>query len=299
MKENVKKYIIDEGNKLGFPVIKFTKEEPLTNEISYLKHWIELKYDDDMAYMQRNLDKIESVKLLFETAKTIIVFAYPYPQNVAFSSNLKIGKYAIGKDYHKVMKEKLNTIAENLFNEFSIRSMYFVDSSPILEKQWAVRSGLGWQGKNSLVINDILGSYFNIGIMVVDAEIEADNEVKNQCGNCNLCIKSCPTGAIVLEKVVDCRKCITRFTNEKSPNWTDNVKTAMKETGYIFGCDICQDVCPFNRKFKKNNPINYDLLEKMEYINEDIFNEMFAESPLKRTGYKRILEHIKIVSPTL
>ncbi|MCL2040143.1 MAG: tRNA epoxyqueuosine(34) reductase QueG [Bacteroidetes bacterium] len=295
MKKDIKEYIIKEGNKLGFPIVKFAKEEPLTNETRHLNHWLSLKYDANMTYMQRNLDKMESIKLLFKNAKTIILFAYPHIKNIVFNSKLKVGKYAIVSDYHKVIREKLNTISESILNKFNVNSMCFVDSSSILEKQWAVRSGVGWQGKNSLIINEILGSYFNIGVMIVDVEIEADNKIKNQCGDCNLCIKSCPTGAIVLDKVIDCRRCITRFTNEKTDNIPEIIKIAMKKTGYIFGCDICQDVCTFNRKFRKNKAINYDILNKIEYMSENDFNKTFAESPIIRTGYKRILEHIKIV----
>ena len=241
---NLKKNIIEKGNLLGFPVIRFAKEQTLNTEIEHLNNWLALGYNAGMNYMERNIDKRKSVKLLLENTKTIIVFAYPFPANIDFKGKLRIAKHTTQPDYHTVIKAKLNIISEYLLNDFGINNKYFVDTAPVLEKQWAVKSGLGWQGKNSMIINPVLGSYFNIGIMLVDIELEADIELKEQCGKCKKCIIACPTNAIVLDKVIDCRKCIVKFAREDINNLSVEEKNAIKETGYIWGCDICQDVCP-------------------------------------------------------
>ena len=292
----IKKSIIEKGNSLGFPVIKFAKEELLTKEIEHLNTWLSLEYNAGMDYLQRNIDKRESIKLLFDNIKTIIVFAYPYPANVGFKGKLKISKDSVVPDYHKTIKEKLYTISEFLFNEFKINSKCFVDTAPILEKQWAVRSGLGWQGKNSIIINPILGSYFNIGVMLIDVELEPDTQLENRCGTCQQCIDACPTSAIVSDKVIDCRQCIVKYTVSRSEEFPCFIKDAIKKAGYIYGCDICQDVCPHNKKRQTEEKIIYDIINKIEYMDENEFNNIFQHYKFIGKGYQRILEHIKIAN---
>ena len=289
----IKKNIIEKANSLEFSVVKFAKEQLLTKEIEHLNNWLALEYNAGMDYLQRNIDKRESPKLLLENTKTIIVFAHSYPANVQFEGKLKIAKDATGTDYHIVVKEKLNVISEYLFNNYKINSKYFADTAPILEKQWAIKSGLGWQGKNSLIINPTLGSYFNIGIMLIDVELEPDLEISERCGNCKKCIDACPTNAIVSDKIIDCRKCIVRYISAKSDYLPDDIKIAIGKTGYIWGCDICQDVCPHNKKRQQEKPLFYTMLNKIENMTEDEFNYIFQNSSFVRKGYQRMLEQIK------
>jgi len=292
---NLKKNIIEKAILLGFPVIKFAKEQTLNDEIKHLNNWLALGYNARMNYMEQNIDKKKSVKLLLKNTKTIIVFAYPFPANVDFKGKLKIAKHSTQPDYHVVIKEKLSIISKYLFNDFGINNKYFVDTAPILEKQWAVKSGLGWQGKNSMIINPVLGSYFNIGIMLVDIELETDIELDERCGKCKRCIIACPTSAIVSDKIIDCRKCIVKFAREDINNLSFEEKKTIKETGYIWGCDICQDVCPYNKKRQAEDPIVFSLLNEIENMNEEEFNNIFQHSPLFRKGYQRILEDIALI----
>ena len=291
----LKKIIIEKGISLGFPIVKFAKEQLLTEEINYLNKWLELGYNAGMDYLERNIEKRESPKLLLENTKTIIVFAHPYPANVKFNSKLKIAKDAIGIDYHINIKNKLKTISEFLFDKYKINSKYFVDTAPILEKQWALKSGLGWQGKHSIMINPILGSYFNIGIMLIDIELESDSKIINKCGTCRKCIDACPTNAIVSDKVIDCRNCIVRYNSARSDNLPSFIKNAIEKTGYIWGCDICQNICPHNKKRQLEEPIIFNKLNEIKYMSESEFNQIFQYHSFIGKGYKRIIELIKII----
>ena len=286
------KNIVEKGNSLGFPVIKFVKAHPMSNEIKYFRNWLALKYNAGMDFLERNIEKREFIELLLTGTKTIIVFAYPYPGNVEFVGKLglKIGKYAVVLDYHTAIKERLHIIGNYIFNEYRINSRSFVDTAPILEKQWAIKSGLGWQGKNSLIINPLLGSYFNIGIMLVDIELESeiDLKIKSQCGTCNKCIVACPTQAIVADKVIDCKKCIVKFAKNDINNLSAAELNVIKTTKYIWGCDICQDVCPYNKKRQKEGTVVYNLLNGIENMTEEKFNCTFQYSPIMRIGYKKI-----------
>jgi epoxyqueuosine reductase len=239
--------------------------------------------------------------LLFENLKTIIVVAYNYPANVQFNQKFLIAKYATQPDYHIFVKDKLKELSEYITNNFqnnsqNINTKCVVGSSIVMEKQWALIAGLGWQGKNGLIVNENFGSFFYIGIIFLDVDIEADSSVENKCGDCNLCIESCPTNAITQPQVVDCNRCISNYTIEKRTNTNTEMEVVMQKTGYAFGCDICQNVCPYNAKRMQESAFFYNIDNDILDYTEDKFKNNFAQSPILRAGFEQFIQNIKIVT---
>jgi len=255
-----------------------------------------------MGYMERNAEKRIDPTLLVEGAKSIIsVLVYYNPGNPSVSTvPPKISRYALSADYHVVVKDMLFKLLDLLRNEYgSVSGRAFVDSAPVLERAWAEKAGLGWIGKNGLLINQKLGSYVFIGELIVNLEIEPSNEVApNRCGICTKCIESCPTGAIVAPKVVDARKCISYLTIEKKSSLTEEEKSMLN--GWCFGCDICQEVCPWNSK--RNEAPNEKLKiipkianlspEKLTSMSESDFASTFGETSILRTGFLKFIRNI-------
>jgi len=279
---------------LGFCEIGFARYERLDREIlTYLK-WLEKGYSASMTYLEKNIDKRTDVKLILEDVRTVIVTAYPYLNKFKHSSNLfKISRYAWGEDYHKVLLDKLKKLIEFIRNKsIGLRYKIYVDTGPILEKVWAIRAGIGWQGKNSLIISRNYGSFIFLGIILTNVEFEPDKPLKDYCGTCTKCIESCPTNAIVQPKVIDSRKCISYWTIEAKPDY--EIPQSINLNGWIFGCDICQEVCPWNKKVKLSDEIafyprfNQTNLDKkfLEELTSEKFKERFKGSPIKRAKYE-------------
>lgn len=257
-----------------------------------------------MGYMENHFDKRLNPTLLVDDSKSVIsLLLNYYPEQTQIANSYKISKYAYGQDYHFVIKEKLReflfSIQENI-GEVSGRA--FVDSAPVLDKAWAAKSGLGWIGKNSNLLSKQVGSFFFIAELIVDLELEYDTAVTDHCGSCTKCIDACPTGAIIAPYVVDGSKCISYFTIELKDNIPQEMKGKFDD--WAFGCDVCQDVCPWNRFSKPHNePLfnpNPELLsmtkKDWEEITEETFRAVFKNSAVKRTKYdglKRNIDFLK------
>ncbi len=262
-----------------------------------------------MKYMENHFDKRLDPRLLVEGAKSVISLLlnyYPH-ENQKDPETPKISKYAYGKDYHLVIKEKLKQLHHFIITNIGeINGRAFVDSAPVMDKAWAKRSGLGWVGKNSNLINKNNGSFFFIAELIVDLELEHDGAIGDYCGTCTRCIDACPTDAIVEPYLVDGSKCISYFTIELKENIPPGLKG--KFENWAFGCDICQDVCPWNRFSSPTNETMFapkkELLDMSkndwEEISEELFNKLFQDSALQRTKYnglKRNLHFLRKTAP--
>lgn len=256
----------------------------------------------EMGYMARNIDKRLDPRILMPGARSVISVLQNYfpGETLPVKDNYKIAKYAYGRDYHDVIREKLNKlIIEIKKNYGECHARAFTDSAPVMEKAWAERAGLGWRGKNSLILHPEIGSFFFIGEIITDLELEY-NEVKvgDLCGNCTRCIDACPTGAIIAPHRLDPRKCIAYFTLEYKGELPAGEKDKFND--WIYGCDICQDACPWNRKAKANhesaflpNPLLKEMnKEKWEQLTEDQFNILFKNSAVKRGKFTRLKRNI-------
>jgi len=296
--------IKNEAKRLGFISCGISKAEFLENEAPRLEKWLKSNMHGEMKYMENYFDKRLDPTKLVEGAKSIISLAYNYyPNNFQKKGIPKISKYAYGKDYHYVIKEKLKQLLSYIKEEVGeVYGRVFVDSAPILEKAWASKSGIGWIGKNSNLITKQVGSYYFLAELIIDLDLDYDTIETDHCGECTACIDSCPTEAIVEPYVVDGSKCISYFTIELKENIPNEFKGKFND--WIFGCDICQDVCPWNKFSKPHkeplfNPSSktMDMSEKQwQEITEETFNKIFKNSPLKRAGYnglKRNLNFIK------
>lgn len=282
----MKQDIIEYAKQIGFSAIGFAASCILYEEYRYFKYWVAMNYHSGAKYLESERPSRHNPSLLLDGLKTIIVVANPYNNNVEFSNpNVRIAKYALNEDYHIVIKNKLRQLGNYVFQKSNANFRCFVDSGWLLEKELAVKAGLGWRGKNSLVINEKIGSYFNIGVILTDVEIEPDKEVNNRCGTCTLCIDVCPTNAINPSKIVDCRKCISYHTIENRGELPTSLLPKIREAGYVFGCDICQDVCPYNVRLKKDNKTLFDTNIFTKDFSEEQYNALFADTPIVRSKY--------------
>ena len=283
----------------GFDFCGISKAGFLEEEAPKLEQWLNQNMHGQMQYMANHFDKRLDPTLLVDGAKSVIsLLLNYYPQEkISETDNYKISKYAYGEDYHTVIKEKLKNLFQLIIEKIGeVNGRIFVDSAPVMDKAWAKKSGLGWVGKNSNLINKQQGSFFFIAEIILDLELEYDSPVKDYCGTCTRCIDACPTDAIVEPYVVDGSKCISYFTIELKEKIPDEVKGQWHD--WIFGCDICQDVCPWNRFSKPHqtnefniNPVLKNLKKKdWEEITNEIFKSVFKNSAIKRTkldGLKR------------
>jgi epoxyqueuosine reductase len=287
---------------LCFSKIGISKATDLKAEKPFFKNWLNSGYNADMQYLENNFNKRFNPSQLVENAKSIISVALNYyPKQLQDDKLPVISKYAYGRDYHKVMKKMLKTLADYINELTTVNYRIFVDSAPVLDKKWAELSGLGWVGKHSLLINKDIGSFFFIGEIILDLELEYDKPIKNYCGKCTACIDACPTNAIVSEKVVDANKCISYQTIENK-NEID-IKLKGKFENRIFGCDICQDVCPWNKNpiptlisdfDTKPERINLSLSD-WENLTEEEFEKIFNGTALRRAGYKGLKRNAKFL----
>lgn len=288
---------------LGFSFCGISKAEFLHEEAPRLEEWLKRSYQGEMHYLENYFDKRLDPTLLVPGAKSVISLVfnyYPKSEQPNNSDQLKIAKYAFGEDYHFVVKDKLNDFMSRITEKIgAVHGRVFVDSAPVMERAWAQKSGLGWIGKNSLLLNKSMGSFFFLAEIIIDLELEHDGPVKDYCGSCTACIDACPTDAIAEPYVVDGSKCISYFTIE--------LKGAIPEqqgsfNNWIFGCDICQDVCPWNRFSKPHDEPRFDPKKELNMttgewkeITAEVFDKVFAKSAVKRTkleGLKRNVEYV-------
>lgn len=302
-KETYSKFIKQEAKRLGFISCGISKAGFLEQEAPRLEKWLNNNHNGQMAYMENHFDKRLDPTLLVDDAKSVVSLLLNYfPSESQNDDSFKISKYAYGHDYHFVIKEKLkeflHSIQENI-GEVSGRA--FVDSAPVLDKAWAAKSGLGWIGKNSNLITQKVGSFYFIAELILDLDLEYDHAVTDHCGSCTACIDACPTQAILAPYVVDGSKCISYYTIELKENIPNDMKGKFDD--WMFGCDTCQDVCPWNRFSKPHseplfNP-NPDLLSftKKDWIEitEETFKLVFKNSPIKRTKFDGLKRNIKFL----
>lgn len=292
------------AKKFGFQSCGISKAGFLEEDAKPLENWLNNNYHGEMAYMENYFDKRLDPTLLVEGSKSVISLSYNYFPEDKISSldNFKISKYAYGQDYHEVIKEILNEMVAELKEEIGdFHCRVFVDSAPVLERSWAKKSGIGWVGKNANLITKQSGSFYFLAEIIIDLELQEDSPTTDHCGTCTKCIDACPTQAIVSEKIIDGSKCISYATIELKNEIPETFKNKMED--WMFGCDICQDVCPWNRfsaphhqeKFKPNHFLENAKKEEWKELSQELFSEIFRKSPVKRTkfaGMKRNIEFL-------
>jgi len=327
--QNIKNQISAKAKELGFTKCGFAKYEVLEDESARLRKWLDSGMQADMAWIEKGFEKRKDLRLIMPEAKSVISLAFSYYTPFEHDeSKPKISRYAWGKDYHKLLKPKLKELCEFIAtppqpspkgreskSNLPIICRAYVDDGPVMDKAWAVKAGIGWMGKHTNVINPDFGSWFFISEIISNLEFETyDTPIEDMCGECSLCISACPTGAIVSEYVVDSNKCISYQTIENR----GEIPPEIELDGWIFGCDVCQDVCPYNSprynhvteekgfwpkeltsppspllKGEGGNPpevtkhpiINLNI-EELSSFTEEQFVEIFADSPVKRTKFK-------------
>lgn len=302
MNKQLTDYIKSEAINLGFTKCGIAKAEAMPEESQRLKKWLQKSWHGEMAWMENHFDKRTDPRKLLEGARSVIVVLFNYypEKEIPAKDNYKISKYAYGIDYHYVIKDKLKTLIKKIKSKAGeLHARPFVDSAPVLERSWASKAGLGWIGKNTCLINKEQGSYFFIGEIITDLELVYDEEsVPNHCGGCTRCIDACPTHALDLLGL-DSRKCISYQTIEYRG---DHIPEVDKEKfqDWIFGCDICQDVCPWNRLSEAHNEPTLKPNERLwamrkndwEQLSENEFKTVFKGSAVKRTKYKGLKRNI-------
>ncbi|PZX59924.1 epoxyqueuosine reductase [Algoriphagus ratkowskyi] len=282
------------AKRLGFDFCGIAKAGFLEEEAPKLEDWLNRNYNGEMGYLANHFDKRLDPTKLVEGAKTVVSLIYNYypaEELQSESSAIKLAKYAYGEDYHFVIRDKLNEFLEILRDEIGeIDGRSFVDSAPVMERQWAQKAGLGWLGKNSLLLNRKQGSFFFLSELIIDLEVSPDTPLaKDYCGTCTACIDACPTDAIVGNGVIDGSRCISYLTIELKDAIPDVFKGKMEN--WAFGCDICQDVCPWNRFSKPNQEPRFQPSDELKEltksdwkeITEETFRRVFKKSAVKRT----------------
>ncbi len=299
------KIVIEKAKELGFSLIGFSRVDLLNEETNRLKQWLALGLNAGMQYMERNLEKRFDVKNILPGAKSVISLAVNYftkEYHEEKNGYGKVSRYAWGKDYHLIIWDMLEQLEDELKKidpDFECKS--YVDTGPVMDKAWAVKSGIGWMGKHSNVINREIGSWIFLATIITNYEFEYNKPSNDFCGTCTACIDACPTNAIIQNYVVDANKCISYLTIENKGEISDEFKNQFD--GWIFGCDICQNVCPWNKSFseetvvndfksKKNKEINLESVMKME---EEDFKIRFEESPIKRAKLKGMQRNAKFL----
>ncbi len=312
--ENNSQMIKKEAQRLGFLFCGISKADFLEYEAPLLETWLKNNYHGEMSYMERYYDKRLDPRKLVEGAKSVISLAYNYfpepeiEKKYKFSHSLsfkkedspKIARYALGEDYHKVVKDKLHELTNFIQEEIgAIEGRVFVDSAPVLERAWAEKSGIGWIGKNTHILNKKAGSYFFLGEIISDLDLTQDQASVDHCGTCTRCIDACPTQAIKASQILDASRCISYLTIELKKDIDLEFRDKLED--WSFGCDICQEVCPWNRfslmnqepRFKaKNELLEMSKNDWME-ITDEVFTKVFANSSLKRAGLVKMKKNIK------
>jgi len=303
---NASKYstiIKAEAKRLGFLSCGISKAEFLEAEAPRLETWLNKNMNGEMRYMENHFDKRLDPTLLVEGSKSVVsLLLNYYPSETQTDDSYKLSKYAYGNDYHHVIKHKLKSLLYFIQDEIGeVGGRAFVDSAPVLDKAWAAKSGLGWIGKHSNLLTQQVGSFYFIAELIIDLELEYDYATTDHCGTCTKCIDACPTEAITEPYVVDGSKCISYFTIELKENIPTEFKGKFDD--WMFGCDICQDVCPWNRFSKPHNeplfnphPELLDMTKKdWEEITEDTFKKVFQKSAVKRTKFAGLERNISFL----
>ncbi len=300
-------FIKSEAKRLGFLSCGISKADFLEEEAPRLEKWLNESMHGEMKYMENHFDKRLDPRKLVPGARSVISLLYNYyPSQEQDPGTYKISKYAFGKDYHLVIRDKLRELLHCISTEIGdVHGRVFVDSAPVLDKAWAAKSGLGWMGKHSNLLTQQLGSFYFIAELIIDLDLEYDRPVTDHCGSCTACIDACPTDAIVQPYIVDGSKCISYFTIELKSEIPQDFQGQFDD--WIFGCDVCQDVCPWNRFSKPHseplfNP-NPEILsmskDQWQELTEEVFGHIFRHSAVKRTKFAGLKRNINFVSDKL
>jgi len=298
------KQIKEAAAKLGFHKIGIAPAQKLPYS-NYLKEWLANGFFEDMQWMENYLEKRLDIFKLYPLAKSVIAVAHNYYTDHQHSSRqdiAKISRYAWGKDYHKLVKKKLKKLLYQIKEiDPEIEGSIYVDTAPIQDKLWAKAAGIGWQGKNTNIITKEYGSWIFLGELVINKELQYDTPIKDYCGNCSKCIDACPTKALTPYKL-DARRCLSYLTIEY---WDKPIPAIFqnKMNNWVFGCDICQDVCPWNRMAKETDESSYkpDIenispkLSDLESLSEEDFKKRFKKSPVYRAKYYNFIRNIKTI----
>ena len=305
--ESFSQWIIAEAKDLGFDACGVSSATLLEEASAHVEQWLENQYEGEMSYLSRNKEKRYDPRLLVEGTKSIVTVLYNYfpKQKLSEDDNFKIAKYAYGADYHDVLKRKMRQLLERIENQTGKLDScrIFVDSAPVLDRAWAVRCGLGFIGKNTLLIRPKKGSFFFIGHLFLPLELtETGHELTNRCGRCTKCIDACPTGALEAPFHIDARKCLSYLTIE----YRGQLEGLDQKTfhNWIYGCDICQDVCPYNRFSLPNIEPEFQPSEKLlsmrkedwKNLNQTDFEALFKHSAIKRAGFEGLKRNINFIS---
>lgn len=292
-----------EAKRLGFLSCGISKAQFLEEEAPRLEKWLNKNMHGQMSYMQNHFDKrLDPTKLVEDSKSVVSLLLNYYPDQTQTEDSYKLSKYAYGKDYHFVIKDKLKQLLAFINEEIGeVYGRAFVDSAPVLDKAWAAKSGLGWIGKHSNLLSQKTGSFYFIAELIIDLELDYDNPTTDHCGTCTACIDACPTQAIVEPYVVDGSKCISYFTIELKDELPSNMKDKFDD--WMFGCDVCQDVCPWNRFSKPHNEPLFnphpELLSMTkndwEDITQDVFSKLFKNSAVKRTKFSGLQRNISFL----
>ncbi len=297
-------FIKNKAKELGFIACGISKARKLEEEEQKLSNWLKNGYQGKMQYLENHFEKRLDPTLLVPGARSVISLIYNYfPEKTQSNTQFKVAKYAYGKDYHFVIKNKLRQLEQHIKDQIgAVEGRFFVDSAPVMERQWAQLAGLGWIGKNGLLLRKQKGSFFFIAQYICDLELQYQKVVTtNHCGTCTACIDSCPTQAIVLPQVIDSNKCISYLTIELKENIPLEFKPQMQN--WVYGCDICQDVCPWNKfsaphtenDFVPKKYINWNNKDWVK-LNEEIFNLEFSQTALKRIKINKLKENIHFLN---
>lgn len=281
---------------IGFTHCGFTPVCKLDKEINNLKQWLNNGFNAEMNFFYNKIDYRTNPENILLDAKTIIVLLKNYYHN---NNNplkpFKLSRYAYGIDYHLWMKEKLSILQDYLNKHYiNNTSIIYCDTGPVMEKVWAKKAGLGWQGKNTLLINPVSGSFCFIGVIITNLEFDVSSEnIENKCGTCNKCINACPTGALKEPGILDARKCISYLTVEKKGDFSKEEADSLGS--WVFGCDICQEVCPYNNTIIEHNEPNFNTIDELYNLNKNIymlslsqFKKRYAKSAILRCGLKNL-----------
>lgn len=293
-----------EAKRLGFLSCGISKAGFLEEEAPRLETWLNKNMHGEMSYMENHFDKrLDPTKLVADSKSVVSLLLNYYPSDIQKDAAApKLSKYAYGTDYHFVIKDKLKHLLNFIQDEIGdVSGRAFVDSAPVLDKAWAAKSGLGWIGKHSNLLTQKVGSFYFIAELIIDLELDYDSPVTDHCGSCTACIDACPTQAIVDPYVVDGSKCISYFTIELKNEIPTHVQGQFDD--WMFGCDICQDVCPWNRFSKPHNEPLFnphpELLsmtkKEWEEITQEVFSEIFRKSAVKRTKYTGLMRNIQFL----
>ena len=301
-------FVKAKAQEIGFDFCGISKADFLEEEAPRLENWLNKNHHGAMGYMANHFDKRLDPRKLVDGAKSVISVLlnyYPAERLPEGPEDLKLSKYAYGADYHDVLKDKLSQLLLAMRDEIGeVGGRIFVDSAPVMDKVWAAKSGLGWVGKHSNLLNRDMGSFFFIGEIICDLDLAYDGAVKDYCGTCTRCVDACPTDAITEPFVVDGSKCISYYTIELKDAIPQEAQG--KFDNWIFGCDICQDVCPWNRFSKPHSTSEFTMSEGLaaftnsdwKEITEEVFKEIFRRSPVKRTKFAGLRRNIEFVIPT-